>query len=84
MSISSLRRCWYRGDSTGDPGSKRDRSAANLASEEGALVDQMFRVQIYIIAFIFSLIVVFMLYGAVVFRRKPGTRARGRISGATP
>jgi len=37
-----------------------------LASEEGAFVDQMFTVQIYFIAFFFALIMVFMLYSAVV------------------
>ena len=55
-----------------------------LASEEGALVDQMFRLQIYIISFIFSLILVFILYSVVVFRRKPddteeGTPVKGNI-----
>ena len=48
-----------------------------LASTEGAFVDQMFMVQIYIIAFIFSLIIVLMLYSAVVFRRKPGDMSDG-------
>ncbi len=55
------------------------------ASEEGGLVDQMFQVQIYIIAFIFSLIVVFMLYSAVVFRRRPGDTSEGpNIKGNVP
>jgi cytochrome c oxidase subunit 2 len=48
-----------------------------LASEEGISVDQMFAAQIYIIAFIFSLIVVLMLYSIVVFRRKPGDTSDG-------
>ncbi|MFC2037204.1 cytochrome c oxidase subunit II [Chloroflexota bacterium] len=56
-----------------------------LASQEGALVDQMFRVQIYIIAFLFSLIVVLMLYSVVVFRRKPEDTSDGpHIKGNTP
>jgi len=44
----------------------------NLASAEGEYVDLMFQAQIYVIAFIFALIIVFMLYSAFVFRRKPG------------
>jgi cytochrome c oxidase subunit 2 len=56
-----------------------------LASEEGLSVDQMFTVQIYIIAFVFSLIVVFMLYSIVVFRRKPGDTNDGAfVKGNTP
>lgn len=56
-----------------------------LASDEGVAVDQMFTVQIYIIAFIFSLIIVFMLYSVVVFRRKPGDTSDGpHITGNTP
>jgi cytochrome c oxidase subunit 2 len=57
----------------------------DLASEEGVSVDQMFAVQIYIIAFIFSLIVVLMLYSVVVFRRKPGDTSDGTyVKGNTP
>jgi cytochrome c oxidase subunit 2 len=48
-----------------------------LASEEGQYVDLMFRAQIYVIAFIFSLIVVFMLYSVAVFRRQPGDTSEG-------
>jgi cytochrome c oxidase subunit 2 len=56
-----------------------------LASEEGAFVDVMFRAQVYVIAFIFSLIVVFMLYSVVVFRRKPGDTTDGAyIKGNVP
>lgn len=43
-----------------------------VASEEGLVVDRMFSLQLWIISFLFSLIVVFMLYSVVVFRRKPG------------
>ncbi|HSR29996.1 MAG TPA: cytochrome c oxidase subunit II [Anaerolineae bacterium] len=57
----------------------------NLASEEGGFVDQMFQAQIYVIAFIFSLIVVLMLYSVVVFRRKPGDTGDGAyIKGNVP
>jgi cytochrome c oxidase subunit 2 len=56
-----------------------------LASEEGAFVDQMFQAQIYVISFIFSLIIVLMLYSVVVFRRKPGDESEGpNIRGNTP
>jgi cytochrome c oxidase subunit 2 len=56
-----------------------------LASEEGAFVDEMFRAQIYVIAFIFSLIMVFVVYSVVVFRKKPGDEGEGPyIKGNTP
>ena len=57
----------------------------DLASAEGEAVDQMFRAQIYVIAFFFSLIIVLMLYSVVVFRRKPGDTGDGpHITGNTP
>lgn len=57
----------------------------DLASDEGVAVDQMFTVQIHIIAFIFSLIVVFMLYSVVVFRPKRGDTSDGpHVTGNTP
>ncbi len=57
----------------------------NLASAEGEFVDLMFSAQIYVIAFIFSLIIVLMLYSVVVFRRKPGDTSDGpHIKGNTP
>lgn len=43
-----------------------------LASEEGGLVDRLFSVYAFVIAFFFALIVVIMLYSAAVFRRKKG------------
>jgi cytochrome c oxidase subunit II len=49
----------------------------NLASAEGKLVDQMFVLQLYVICFVFSLIVVFVLYSIVAFRRKPGDTSDG-------
>jgi cytochrome c oxidase subunit 2 len=56
-----------------------------LASAEGEFVDQMFTAQIYVIAFVFSLIVVLMLYSVVVFRRKPGDDSDGpHIKGNVP
>jgi cytochrome c oxidase subunit II len=56
----------------------------NLASAEGEYVDLMFRAQIYVISFIFALIIVFVLYSVVVFRRKPGDTSDGpHIRGST-
>jgi len=56
-----------------------------LASEEGMLVDRMFHWQVLVIAFLFSLIVVFMLYSVAVFRRRPGEEGEGAyIRGNTP
>ncbi len=56
-----------------------------LASAEGELVDQLFEWQMYVIAFIFALIVVFVLYAVVVFRRRPGETGEGRyVKGNVP
>lgn len=48
-----------------------------LASEEGALVDRLFSVYAFVIAFFFALIVVIMVYSAIVFRRKKGDTQPG-------
>ena len=42
------------------------------ASREAITIDYMFNVYFWLISFFFTLIMVFMLYSAVVFRRKPG------------
>ncbi len=42
------------------------------ASREAVILDNMFNVYFWLISFFFTLIMVFMLYSAVVFRRKPG------------
>ena len=42
-----------------------------VASEEGRVVDSLFDLQLWIIAFIFSLIAVIVLYSVIVFRRGP-------------
>ena len=56
-----------------------------LASAEGVLVDQLFYWQMYVIAFIFALIIGFILYSVVVFRRKPGEIDEGKyVKGNTP
>jgi len=44
-------------------------AAASLQAEP---IDQMFDLEFKVIAFLFALIVVFMVYSIVVFRRKPG------------
>ena len=57
----------------------------DLASAEGELVDQMFMAQIYVIAFVFSLVIVLMLYSIVVFRRKRDDDSDGpHITGHVP
>jgi cytochrome c oxidase subunit 2 len=42
------------------------------ASAQAKPIDQLFRLELYVIAFLFSLIVVFMVYSIFVFRRKRG------------
>jgi cytochrome c oxidase subunit 2 len=45
------------------------------ASAQAVPIDNLFGIEFKIIAFLFSLIVVFMVYSMVVFRRKPGDDA---------
>ena len=47
------------------------------ASAEAGPIDQMFTGHFIAIAFLFSLIMVFMLYAAVAFRRRPGDEEDG-------
>ena len=47
------------------------------ASQEGILVDRLFGMEVVVIAFLFALIMVLMLYSVVVFRRKPGETGDG-------
>lgn len=47
------------------------------ASAEAGPIDQMFRAHFFLIAFLFSLIMVFMLYSVFVFRRKPDDEEEG-------
>ena len=42
-----------------------------VASQEGLVVDSLFNLQLWIIALIFSLIMVIVLYSVLVFRRRP-------------
>ncbi len=48
-----------------------------LASEEGAYIDRLFGMQLYVIAFLFALVVGLMLYSVVAFRRRPGEEGDG-------
>ncbi|MCB9419642.1 MAG: cytochrome c oxidase subunit II [Ardenticatenaceae bacterium] len=47
------------------------------ASEESFFVDRLLGMQFYVIAFLFALIIGFMLYSIFVFRRKPGDDSDG-------
>ncbi len=47
------------------------------ASEQAVTVDWLFDIHWWLIAFFVSLIVVFILYSVVVFRRRPGERGDG-------
>jgi cytochrome c oxidase subunit 2 len=54
------------------------------ASLQAVTIDSMFKLEFQVIAFLFALIVVFMVYSIVVFRRKPGDTTDARhISGNT-
>jgi cytochrome c oxidase subunit II len=54
------------------------------ASVQAQPIDQLFRLEFMIIAFLFALIVVFMIYSIVVFRRKDGdTSDAQHITGNT-
>lgn len=47
------------------------------ASDEAGPIDQLFDAHFIMIAFLFSLIMVFMIYSGIVFRRKPGDETDG-------
>lgn len=47
------------------------------ASAEAGPIDTMFQAHFWLISFLFALIMVFMLYAVVVFRRKPGDDEMG-------
>jgi cytochrome c oxidase subunit 2 len=54
------------------------------ASAQSIPIDNLFRLEFMVIAFLFALIVVFMLYSIIVFRRKPGdTEDAAHIEGNT-
>ena len=48
-----------------------------LASVQGEAIDALFQKHVWAISFLFSLIMGFMLYSIVVFRRKPGEEGDG-------
>ncbi|MCP4139494.1 MAG: cytochrome c oxidase subunit II [Chloroflexi bacterium] len=48
-----------------------------LASVQGEAIDELFTKHIWVISFLFSLIIGFMLYSFVVFRQKPGENKDG-------
>ena len=55
------------------------------ASTQSVTIDQLFNLHFKLIAFLFSLIMVLMIYSIVVFRRKPGETGDGKhIEGNTP
>jgi cytochrome c oxidase subunit 2 len=47
------------------------------ASVQAEPIDQLFKAHFFLISFLFSLVVVFMLYSLVVFRRRPGDEGDG-------
>lgn len=49
------------------------------AAQQAKTIDQLFNVHFALIAFLFSLIVVFIGYSLVVFRRKPGEVGEGKF-----
>ena len=48
-----------------------------LASVQGVIIDWLFGLHLKLIAFLFALVIVFMLYSIVVFRRKAGDSGDG-------
>ncbi|HMN31496.1 MAG TPA: cytochrome c oxidase subunit II transmembrane domain-containing protein, partial [Caldilineaceae bacterium] len=46
-------------------------------SVESGTIDTLIRAHLWVIAFLFSLVVVFMLYAVVVFRRREGDEGEG-------
>ena len=56
-----------------------------LASAQGVIIDWLFDLHMKLIAFLFALVMVFMLYSIVVFRRKAGESGDGmHIHGNVP
>ena len=49
-----------------------------LASAQGVTIDWLFGLHLKLIAFLFALVIVFMLYSIVVFRRRPGDLTEGQ------
>jgi cytochrome c oxidase subunit 2 len=49
----------------------------DAASQQSVIIDWLFGVHGWLVAFFFSLIVVFLLYSVIVFRRRPGEQGDG-------
>lgn len=58
-------------------GSSFDQLVPLRASEESFYVDRLLGMQFYVIAFLFALIIGFMIYSIIAFRRKPGETGDG-------
>lgn len=58
-------------------GSGFDQLLPFRASEEAFYVDRLFGMHLYVIGFLFALIMGFMLYSVIAFRRKPGETGDG-------
>ncbi|MCP4422667.1 MAG: cytochrome c oxidase subunit II [Chloroflexi bacterium] len=58
-------------------GSGFDQLLPFRASEEAFYVDRLFGMHLYVIGFLFALIMGFMFYSIIVFRRKPGEKGDG-------
>ncbi len=54
------------------------------ASQQAAIVDNLFQVHWWLIAFFFSLITVIILYSVIVFRRRRGERGDGKYFADNP
>jgi len=60
------------------------RLLPTAASAQAGSIDSLFRGEFLVISFLFSLIVVFMVYSVIVFRRKKGdTTDAGHVTGNT-
>ena len=49
-----------------------------LASAQGVTIDWLFGIHLKLIAFLFALVIVFMLFSIIVFRSKPGDLSAGK------
>lgn len=58
-------------------GSSFDKLVPLRASEESFFVDRLLGMQFYVIALLFALIMGFMIYSIIAFRRKPGETGDG-------
>jgi cytochrome c oxidase subunit 2 len=67
-----------------DPGHGVRQNFTHAASAQAEPIDQLFHLELKVIAFLFSLIVVLMVYSIFIFRRKRGdTSDAAHIEGST-